>query len=97
MVRAYCAHCDRDVQVGPIEVTVVYGRGRPDGEYYLDCPGCDEVVRGVIRPETVMELATSGARLLDPERPLTEAEIDRFVAGLGDACEVEQELASFTW
>jgi hypothetical protein len=74
-------------------VTVVYGVGEPEGEYRLACPTCTATVRGLLRPDTVMELATSGARLLDPVGPLTISEIEDFVVSLDEPGALEQELA----
>jgi hypothetical protein len=42
-----------------------------------------------------LELATSGARLLDGDRALDETDIVRFVAALADDRAVERELTSF--
>ena len=95
MVRAHCPSCSGDVEVCVLEVTVVYGLGHNEGEYLLDCPGCDGVVRGRAHADTIMALATAGARLVDPDQPLTEAEIERFVEAVDDGWLAEREIASF--
>lgn len=97
MVRAYCPCCDLDVDVCVLEVTVVYGLGHSEGEYLLDCPRCDGVVRGRVHSDTIMALATAGARLVDPDQPLTEAEIERFVEAVDDVWLAEREIASFAY
>jgi hypothetical protein len=91
-VRARCSRCRSDVEVGLIEVTVLYASGRDSAEYLIDCPTCNQPVRGTIRPQTAMELATLGARLIEPLQPLTDGEIADFVDALGDDAAVGRAL-----
>lgn len=95
MVRAHCTNCDLMIHVAVLDVTVSYGVGASEGEFHLECPSCDGIVRGQLRPDTAMALATSGARLLDPNAPITDEEIERFVSGLEQTDVIGRELASF--
>ena len=97
-VRAHCTRCEV-IEVPCPAVTVVRRAWESEAEYHLACPSCGEMVRGLLRPTTAMQLVSEGARLLEVDdamsRPLTVEEIEDFATALWEPGALERELASF--
>lgn len=95
-VRASCPLCGV-IEVACPAVTVVRRSWETEAEYHLACPVCDGLVRGLLRPNTVLQLVSEGARLVDVPHPagapLTPAEVEGFAAAMSEPGVLERELA----
>lgn len=81
-IKTTCDHCG-DVELRPTDLALELDPNRESGSYRFCCPECQEVQR---RPATArvvsVLLATGVAYEVINEDPITETEIDRFVAAL---------------
>ncbi len=72
-----------DIHLTPDDVALELGPGGREGDYRLNCPTCTEPQRRPANSRVVSVLLATGVafEVIDPD-PITEREIDAFVAAL---------------
>jgi predicted RNA-binding Zn-ribbon protein involved in translation (DUF1610 family) len=80
-IKTTCSRCG-DVELTPQDLVLELGDGSA-GAYRFSCPLCGEIERRGATPRVVSILLATGVPLdVSEPSPISEEEIDRFVAAL---------------
>lgn len=92
-IKTTCPRCG-DILLTPGEVALKLRPGGREGDYCFTCPGCTSERRRPADARVVNVLLATGVRLeVTNPRPITETEIDAFVAALEKETDPQRLLA----
>jgi protein tyrosine phosphatase (PTP) superfamily phosphohydrolase (DUF442 family) len=81
-IKTTCSWCG-DIQLTPADLTLELAPGKEEGTYTFVCPHCETPQRRPANSRVVSVLLATGVAfaVINPD-PITEAEIEAFVAAL---------------